>query len=224
MSGGGRGITMADIETGSGGGALGERIVSAPTVRYDGDAIQASDAHGPLVLTATDESPTPQGIYRHWTADRDTVGPVTARYRAFPRKVDENTRNGPLFDLRSEAGGFNGAGISFLALPDTKDPYSVHLKWDMSAAPPGTRGVWSLGEGNVDTVVPAETLAFSYYALGPLKSVPRLSDSGTSGTTTGDAGAAAPNGFSMYWLSDPPFDTVALAAGSFVLSASTPLT
>lgn len=174
-------------------------IVSAPTVRYDGDAIHASDARGPLVLTATDEAPTPQGIYRHWTADRDTVGPVTARYRAYPRKVDENTRNGPLFDLRSEAGGFNGAGISFLALPDTKEPYSVHLKWDMSAAPPSTRGVWSLGEGNVDTVLPAETLAFSYYALGPLKSFPPPN--------------AGENGFTMYWLSDPPFDTVALAEG-----------
>ena len=38
-------------------------------------------------------------------------------YRAVPRAVDEHTRNGPLFDLREEAGGLNGAGFTFLAPP-----------------------------------------------------------------------------------------------------------
>lgn len=171
-------------------------IVSTPTARYDGDAISASDTQGKLVLTAVDETPTPTGTYRHWTVDRATVGDVVARYRAPPREVSEKTRNGPLFDLRAEAGGLDGAGISFLALPDTHFPYRVQLEWDLSGLPAGARGVWSLGEGNVTRVEPAETLAFSYYAVGPLKSYPR--------------DAAGP--FHLYWLTDPPFDTVELAS------------
>jgi hypothetical protein len=180
------------------------KIVGIPTARYDGDAIAAADRAGPLALTAEEEPPTPQGVYRHWKVDRATVGDVVLDYRAPPRHVTAATNNGPLFDLREENGGFEGAGIGFLALPVGNDPAHVRLIWDLSEAPPGSRGVWSLGDGNVEVdVVPGETLAFSYYAVGPLKSIPPQGAGGAGG---------GGGGFALYWLADPPFDVALLGA------------
>jgi hypothetical protein len=170
------------------------KIVGIPTARYDGDAIAASDAHGALTLVAEDEPPTPQWVNRHWNVTRATAGDVVVTYRAPPRAVTAATNNGPLFDLREEAGGFMGAGVTFLALPAKEGVFHVRLKWDLSQSPRGSRGVWSLGPGNVVTDIPAETLAYSYYAVGPLKSAQQ----------TGDAT------FGLYWLTDPPFDVGAL--------------
>ncbi len=50
--------------------------------------------------------------------------------------------------------------------------------------PVGSRGIWSLGEGDVTTTRPAEVLAESFYYAGPVKSDP-------------PDGA---NRFAMYWL------------------------
>jgi predicted metalloprotease with PDZ domain len=166
------------------------KIVGIPTARYDGDAIKATDASGALPLHAAEEPPTPQWINRHWTVARDTVGDVVLTYEAPPRQVTAATNNGPLFDLRREDGGFFGAGVGFLALPDGTGPYQVRLHWDLAQAPPGSRGVWSLGEGDVGVSVPAETLAYSYYAAGPLKSIP----------------AEGGGTFALYWINDMPFD------------------
>jgi len=166
------------------------KIVGIPTARYDGNAIAASDAHGALALTTTEEPPTPQGVYRDWHVSRATAGDVVLTYRAPPRHVTAATNNGPLFDLREESGGFEGAGISFLVLPVQDGPYHVRLRWGLSEAPAGSRGEWSLGDGDVEVNASAETLAFSYYAVGPLKSIPARSD----------------GRFGLYWLTDPPFD------------------
>jgi hypothetical protein len=170
------------------------KIVGIPTARYDGDAIAASDAKGPLTLTQSEEPPTPQGVYRDWKATRATAGDVVLVYRAPPRHVTEATNNGPLFDLREEAGGFIGAGIGFLALPTHEGPYHIRLHWDLGDAPAGSRGVWSLGDGDVEVEQPAETLGFSYYAVGPLQSIPAQSD----------------GKFGLYWLATPPFDVTFL--------------
>ena len=166
-------------------------LVGIPSARYDGDALQARDDAGPLPLVQDEEPPTPQGIYRRWKAARDSVGPVVIHFAAPPRAVTAATNNGPLFDLRAENGGFIGAGVGFMAAPARLGPYHVKLHWDV---PAGWRGVWSLGAGDVDTVAPAEVLAFSYYAVGPLKSEP----------------AVPGPGFGLYWLTDPPFDPTAL--------------
>jgi hypothetical protein len=99
------------------------KIVGIPTARYDGNAIAARDDSGPLELIAEDEPPTPQWIYRHWKVTRATVGDVVVTYKAPPRQVTATTNNGPLFDLREEAGGFAGAGVGFLALPVKEGPY-----------------------------------------------------------------------------------------------------
>jgi hypothetical protein len=166
------------------------KIVSIPTARYDGAALAAADAQGSLALTQEEEPPTPQGVYRRWKLTRATVGDVVLNYRAPPRVVTAATNNGPLFDLREEAGGFAGAGIGFLALPVDKAPHHVHLRWDLSDAPAGSRGEWSLADGDTELDIPAETLAFSYYAVGPLKSIPAQND----------------GKFGLYWLGEPNFD------------------
>ncbi len=183
-------LDQPGLKAGEGLVRLPLSLVGIPTPRYDGKALTARDDQGPLPLTQSEEPPTPQGVYRRWSVGRASVGDVVVSYRAPPRKVTAATNNGPLFDLREEAGGFAGSGNGFLATPVRPGPWQVHLAWDLTAAPAGARGVWSLGEGAVDTVVPAEVLAFSYYYVGPVRSYP--------------TDPKAPFGF--YWLSDPPFD------------------
>jgi predicted metalloprotease with PDZ domain len=177
------------------------KIVSIPTASYDASAIEASDTQGPLRLQQVDEAATPTGVYRHWSVDRATVGDVAVRYGTGPRVVNSTTRNGPLFDLRAEGGGLLGAGVYFLALPVSEVPHRIALKWDLSQVPEGTRGVSSFGEGNQDTVSPLETLAFSFYMVGPIKSQP----------------ADGKGNFGFYWLAQPPFDVAQIADGIFKL-------
>lgn len=172
-------------------------IVSIPTARYDGDALKARDAAGELPLTIKDEEPTPTSTERRWLAGRATEGDVVITFRAPPREITPTTRSGPLFDLRANGGGMMGAGITFIPIPETDFDYRVSLKWDLSGVAPGSRGVWSLGAGDVEATVPASTLAFTFYAAGPLYSYPEQ--------PTPD--------FGMYWLLPPPFDTNELAQG-----------
>lgn len=179
-------------------------LVGIPSARYDGDALTARDAQGPIPLVQVEEPPTPQGVYRRWNVTRATVGDVVVSYAAPPRPVTAATNNGPLFDLREESGGFAGAGVGFLATPVAPGPWRVRLNWDLAHAPAGSRGVWSYGEGTVETVLPSEALAFSYYAVGPLKSYPATPDSA----------------FNVYWLSEPPFNAAALGQGLRALYSS----
>ncbi|MBX3484875.1 hypothetical protein [Phenylobacterium sp.] len=190
----GMGVTMTmaspALKAGEGLVRMPLRLVGIPRPTWADDRLTAKDDRGAIPLTQSDEPPTPQGVYRRWSVGRATVGDVVVAYVAPARKVTAATNNGPLFDLREEAGGFAGAGNGFLAAPVRSGPWSIHLTWDLSASAPGSRGVWSLGEGAVDTVGPSELLQFSYYYAGPVKSYPKASD---------------PH-FSFYWLSDPPFD------------------
>lgn len=192
------GVTMTlerpGLAAGAGLAHLPLTLVGIPTARYDGDALTARDAAGPLPLVQSEEPPTPQGIYRRWSVARATVGDVVISYHAPPRRVTAATNNGPLFDLRQEAGGFAGAGVGFIAAPVAAGPYRVRLHWDLSAAPSGSMGVWSLGEGDVEAVIPSEVLEFSYYEAGPVKAYP----------------ATGREAFGLYWLGEPPFETAAL--------------
>jgi hypothetical protein len=171
-------------------------LAGMPTAAYSAEDILAEDDGGPLALRALDEPANPSGRHRQYLVSRDTKGDVRVRYAGKPRVVDAQTRNGPLFDLRSEAGGALGAGVYFLALPPEKQVYRISLKWDLSQLPAGARGVWSLGEGEQRTVGPAEMLRFSLYAMGPVKSEP----------------SEGKGNFGLYWLSPPPFDMPKLAA------------
>lgn len=173
-------------------------IASIPTARYDGDALSAADEKGALPLTQRDGAPKPFGMDRDWLVGRATSGPVTIRFRIPPRKVDQNTRPGPLFDLRAESGGMSGSGLTFLPHPPTKTSYRVKLTWDLSGLPPTDRGVSCFGDGNAEFVASGAELAGCYYAVGPLHVYP---------SATGNTRA-----FGMYWLTDTPFDVPAVAA------------
>jgi hypothetical protein len=184
-----------DFKAGEGLVHLPLSLVGIPTARYDGAALTARDEQGVVMLTQSEEPPTPQGTYRRWSVARATVGDVTISFDAPPRPVTAATNNGPLFDLREEANAFLGAGVGFLATPVRPGPWRVHLTWDLGQAPAGSRGVWSYGDGDVDTVLPSEALEFSYYAGGALKRYP----------------AEAGGRFGYYWARDPPFDPADLA-------------
>ena len=170
-------------------------LVSVPTAAYPASAIEAADTAGRLELTAQDEAPGPSGTYRNYVANRATQGPVTVRYRAAPREVSAATRNGPLFDLRREGDGLIGSGVYFMALPPDPAPINIRLSWDL---PPGFRGVSSRGEGEQTWQGPADSLAYSFYATGPVRSLPE--------DGKGD--------FVVYWLKAPPMDPVALGTGA----------
>ncbi|MEV4582030.1 hypothetical protein AB0K16_53245 [Nonomuraea jabiensis] len=179
--------------------AAGRPVCRLPIVivGVPGAAVRAADLHvsddlGELPLHEEDEQPTPSLTYRRWCATRDSVGDVTVSYRAPVRDVDASTRNGPLFDLRAEAGGVNGAGVTFLALPDTTCGYALTVQWE---GPDGGLGVSSFGEGTVHLTGTVETLQYAFYMAGPVSRYP----------------AGGPAAFSMYWLSEPAFDSVAVA-------------
>lgn len=169
-------------------------IVSIPGQRFDGGALAAHDARGALPLTVVDEPPTPTQALRRWLVARATVGDVTIRARAVPRKVDATTRNGPLFDLREEEGNVYGAGMTFVPVPDSEVRHRLRVRWNLDAMPPGSRGVWSLGEGDVEVIDTPGTLNTTFYAAGPMFRHPT-------------AGAER---FSLYWFSKPPFDAPAV--------------
>ena len=91
-------------------------------------------------------------------------------------------------------GGGNGAGLTFLALPasDMEAQVEASIRWDLSAMPVGSRGVWSLGAGDVTRVTTVQDLLFSYYASGKLN-------------------AEEEGDFALYWFGSAPFDMAEVA-------------
>ncbi|GAA4966004.1 hypothetical protein HD597_007005 [Nonomuraea thailandensis] len=174
----------------------GQAVCRLPIViaGIPGAPLRTTDLHvvddlGDLPLHEEDEPATPSFTYRRWCATRDTVGDVTVSYFAPVRVVDAATRNGPLFDLRAESGGVSGAGVTFLALPDTTHDYAITLRWT------DRPGVTSHGEGDLELTGTAETLAYCYYMAGPMHRHP----------------AESTGPFAMYWLTEPAFDVLAVA-------------
>lgn len=189
-------VSAPDIAAGQTLFRLPSVIVGIPGAPLTAERFAVTDAAGALALQQEDEAPTPMGAYRRWTAARATVGDLAVSYFAPVRFVDTSTINGPFYDLRSEAGGVCGVGVTFLALPDAPGAYDVTIQWDLSHAPAGARGVCSWGEGPVHLTATMDDLAYTYYMAGPLHSYP----------------AAANGVFSMYWLSEPSFDSIGVAA------------
>lgn len=171
-------------------------FASVESARHEAHEIEVKDAAGPLPLVQKDDPVDAANFlyFRRWQVSRPTTGDVTIRYRAPVKVFRPKLGSGPPFDLRAEAGGLNGAGVSFLALPDNSRPYRIHLRWDLADMPDGSRGAWSLGEGEVRTVGPIDVLAHAYYMAGPMESAP----------------AGPPGPFGIYWLGEPPFDVQAV--------------
>lgn len=171
-------------------------FASVETARYQAAEITVTDAKGAVPLVQKDDPADPGNFlyFRRWLAGRDTQGDLTVRYKAPARVFRPALGSGPPFDLRPEAGGLNGAGVSFLAAPDTRIPYRIHLQWDLADMPAGARGAWSLGEGEVRTVGPVDVLVNAYYMAGEMKSEP----------------VGPPGPFGIYWLGEPPFNAGAV--------------
>lgn len=169
-------------------------IVSTPTAALPAAAFRVSDDDGDIALEHTDRPPTPTSNDREYRIGRATRGDVVIRYEVPPRDVDATTRNGPLFDLRRQGDGLMGAGVYFLPVLAVQGPQRVVLDWDLSGAPAGARGVWSLGDGRQETVTAAQTLPFSYYAVGTVRS-----------------SLASDDTFGFHWLSELDFDVESVA-------------
>ncbi len=193
----GRGIDKVDVcyAVENWQATAGENLCSfqLETVSIPGcapEAVSVRDDKGDVPFTKTESTPYPYH-WLHLQAGRATEGSLTIRYTVRPRYADENTTCGPYFDLRSEDGGANGAGIHFLA--EVKElAGTMTLRWDMTAMPAGSLGVCTWGEGDCSFEGPLEKLRECYFAFGDVKKI-----------TEGD--------FGYYWLSAPTFDVQELA-------------
>ncbi|WP_046501116.1 M61 family metallopeptidase [Streptomyces odonnellii] len=114
-------------------------------------------------------------------------------YFAPVQQVGPATHNGPLFDLRAEADGVHGAGITFLVLPKPDTEFAISVRWNCTEEK--VRCVASFGEDACELTGTVDMLAYSFYMAGPLHQHP------AQGSPT----------FNMYWLTEPSFDPVAVA-------------
>ena len=174
-------------------------LASIPMCEFSEEGLQAHDEQGELPLLTTEEV-FEYGKARTWKTTRQSKGKISVTYRVYPRVLPENYSSSPYFDLRSEQGGMNGAGVPFIVrLPERT--YVIHLHWDLSSMPAGTRGIWCKGEGDVCLTGTPELLAFSYYAVGAVKTwKPPLNDN-----------------FEFHWIAEPNFDIDAVAGRIFSL-------
>ncbi|RSM07640.1 hypothetical protein CDV31_008533 [Fusarium ambrosium] len=182
-------------------------MAGQPSAQYTKKSLRASDSHGPLELSQVDGSAADGTPSRFWVAERGTKGPVVVEFEAKPRQVQENTKMGPLFDIRQNGQGLLGSAWGLVPLPpnDTAE-YQFSLKWNLQHSPPGSRGVWTWGESPETVRVNGtiSTFLYTFWMVGPLSTYPGTSSS--SGATL-----LSPN-FGMYWLLDPPFNLEATAS------------
>jgi len=174
-------------------------VASIPACEFSEAGLSAQDQLGDLPLTVSIGA-GPYGQARQWTCDRPSQGPITLNYRVYPRVVPKDYTSSPYFDLRNEQGGMNGAGVPFMVLLPEKT-FEINLHWDLSQMPPGSRGVWCKGEGDVKLTAPQDLLAFSYYAVGDVKTW-KAQDN---------------EKFEFHWFGEPGFDVAAVAQKVYAL-------
>src|SRR5438309_1266965 len=103
-------------------------------------------------VAAEHADPADNRYLRHWTARRPIKGDLTVAYHATPNPP-ATYRGGPVMDMRAEDGGMNGRAGYFLVFPDDSTPRRVHVRWDLTGMPAGSRGVWTHGEGDAEHVL-----------------------------------------------------------------------
>ncbi|ETS79125.1 hypothetical protein PFICI_08978 [Pestalotiopsis fici W106-1] len=174
-------------------------VGTTPTLRYDGEALSASDAAGPLALTIRDTAEA--NSERYWCPARNPQGEIVLRCTAVPRETDAKTPSGPRIDLRMDQGGVIGLGSGFLPYPAGTDKWEFRIDWQVPvSAPAGTQVVCSLGDGlcSRDTGSPDNVLATAVFAVGPLQRYPAWE------TTQGNQ--ASSQRFGMYWMGTLPYN------------------
>jgi predicted metalloprotease with PDZ domain len=173
-------------------------VVSGIADRLEG--LRVTDDEGDVEIKQLEDKSAFGGmvIWRKWQAIRPVMGPVKVHYRA---RIPEPERRvpGPPYHLCLNGGGVSGAGCGFMALPEEEGEFSLRLHWDLEAFEPGSAGVSSLGDGNIETAGPIDRLFQSWYIAGPLGRYPEESRG---------------EGFSSAWLGDPPFDVQELVVWS----------
>lgn len=90
----------------------------------------------------------PEGA-RAWKASRAVSGELVIRYRV---PVENTLTNGgiPPLGPRIDGKGFSAAGQTFLAILQSKSPYRILIRWDLSAMGPGATATSSFGDGDVE--------------------------------------------------------------------------
>lgn len=175
----------ADAETEPGGilFRFQKETVTIPFCPIRG--LRVEDDQGEIPYSEEEKQEYPV-VFRCLLAKRRTEGRIRISYILSPRDMTGVDHYGPYFDLRSEDGGVNGAGVTCMPLLP-EGVYRISLKWDMDRMPEGARGVWSFGEGDQVRTAKAEQLLYSFYAVGMVQSV-------------------ADERFGFYWFGTPPFD------------------
>lgn len=161
-----------------------EQIVGVPGCRTEG--MRFSGPRGEIPYREARQESSPHIHTIRYLAESEEVGEYEYEYRAFPRQVGPEGHSAPLFDLRREEGGINGAGVAFLALP-AFETARVSVTWDMSEMPRGAEAVCAFFEGDGTLSASRDQLLYSYYGCGLLNK---------------EAGGD----FGMYWFGHPPFD------------------
>jgi hypothetical protein len=144
-----------------------------------------TDALGPAPLVAD----RGDGEDR-WCSTRAVKGDVVVHYR-LPIQNTPPLSGGPPINLRIDGDGFSGAGSMLLMQPKVSSPYRIAIRWDVSAMGPGTEGVTSYGDGDVElSTGSVQRLDETFFMAGhPKRYTP------------------TPEGaFSAVWLGDPGFD------------------
>jgi predicted metalloprotease with PDZ domain len=141
------------------------------------DEVEGRDADGPFALRRQRRGE--EGEDRtEWRADRRTLGAFTVSYRV-------------LAPPAGRSGAFAATGDTFVLLPRSTGAHAVRLRWDLSGAAPGTRGVSSLGAGSVEASMPIVRLWREAFLAGPV------------GRVEIDEGGAR---FLGAWIGKPAFD------------------
>jgi hypothetical protein len=175
----------------------GVPVLRMPTVIANIDTVAktmqdfvATDTKGTLLLDAKDDAGSAPVPYRRWVPARPIVGDLNIRYRA-PISTAMPKRTGPPFALRTEGGGFSGAGVVFLVEPAASKPYHLVIRWELSELGPQATGASSFGDGDVGAskgVDAAAGLSSGFFMAGPVHRYPAKPPAG---------------GFSSAWCSSP---------------------
>jgi hypothetical protein len=192
----------------------GEPLLRLPLVSSNVDTVAtlipgigARDANGPLRLTFRDIDLPETGMRdavgggpsREWLPDRAVKGPVTVSYTVPAGATLPPRGPAPPFSFSADGGGVSAAGHVFLLLPPGNARYRTTFAWDLSRAPKGSRGVSSLGEGNVTAAEPLDPaqLRMTFFMAGRIGTYPPTLRGG---------------GFFGAWQGAPAFDAGELLA------------
>lgn len=154
-------------------------VSNVDTVATGLNDLVVEDARGSLPLTVRDvalpitaaRDAEAGGPSREWLIDRAVQGLLTVRYSVAAQATLPPRGAAPPFSLSGDGGGVSAAGHVFLLLPPGDHRYRLHLQWDLSDAPVGTKAISSLGIGDQQPsiAVSGSRLRSSFYMAGPLK-------------------------------------------------------